>query len=61
MRPGVKGPKLAGVPSVRPSVAGTVPPTPPCVQSERLASSPRAILTVVVSSTVPFAPVQVRT
>ena len=36
-----------------------LPPTPPCVQSERLTSWPRAILTVVVSSTVPSGAVQV--
>ena len=35
--PGVNAPKLAGVPSVSASVLGTVPPTPPCVQSETLA------------------------
>ena len=57
--PGVNAPNVAGVPSVSASVAGTVPPTPPCVHSERLATWPRAILTVVVSSTVPSGAVQV--
>ena len=36
--PGVNGPNVAGVPSVSDSVAGTVPPTPPCVHSDRFAS-----------------------
>ena len=58
--PGVNGLNRAGVPSVSDSVAGTVPPTVPCVHSDRLASWPRAIFTVVVSSTVPSAAVQVR-
>ena len=55
----MNAPNVAGVPSVSASVAGTEPPTLPCVHSERLASWPRAIFTVVVSSTVPSAAVQV--
>ena len=51
--PGVNAPEVAGAPSVSASVLGTVPPTVACVQSERLTTWPHAILTVVVSSTVP--------
>ena len=46
--PGTNVPKLAGWRAVSASVAGTVPPTVPCVQSERLSSAPRASLIVVV-------------
>ena len=59
--PGVKAPNVAGAPSVSASVGGTVPPTPPCVQSERYACWPRPSFTVVVSSTLPSAAVQLST
>ena len=57
--PGVNAPNEAGAPSVSASVAGTVPPTPPCVQSERSATWPLSIVSWRVSSSVPSAAVQV--
>ena len=57
--PGVKAPKVAGAPSVSASVAGTVPPTPPCVQSETSTVWPLSIVIDFVSATVPSGSVQV--
>src|SRR4051794_24421761 len=57
--PAVSAPKLAGAPRVSESVAGTVPPTEPGVQSERFATSPLSTTTWLVESTVPFGAVHV--
>src|SRR4051812_28003541 len=57
--PGMNAPKEAGPPRVSASVAGTVPATGPCVQSDRLVDWPLSSVTDLVSRTVPSGAVQV--
>ena len=55
----MNAPNVVGAPSVSARVAGTVPPTPPCVHSDAFTVWPLSIVIVLVSSSVPSGAVQV--